>query len=101
MTMSDDEAWFARKTDGAPPVLRRRADRFFHNTSGEELTARLSAAGRAALAAATRDGAGRAAALDLLAADTLITLALLASAERAPGDLSLAAVALRMQPAPA
>ncbi len=59
-----------------------------------DVVTRLADAGRAALAAATRDGAGRAAALDLLAADALITLALLATAERDPAALGRAAAQL-------
>jgi hypothetical protein len=47
----------------------------------------LAAAATAALDAATGQPEGRAAALDLLAADALITLALLAQAESDPSRL--------------
>ncbi len=92
--MSDDE-WFADRTVGAPEALRRRAELFFTNAASGDLASRLSDAGRAALTAAMSDGAGRAAALDLLAADALITLALLAANERDPGALARDAAALR------
>lgn len=90
-------AWFAARTDGAPPRLRRRAAEFFERAAEGSLAARLSAASRAALDAAAADGVGRAAALDLLAADALITLALLACAEQDPSGLALAARDLRLQ----
>jgi hypothetical protein len=97
MTYDADRAWFLSRTAGAPETLRERAEHFFSCETGETLTARLASAGSAALAAATHDGATRRAALDLLAADALITLALLASAERNPEQLGAAAAALRAQ----
>jgi hypothetical protein len=48
----------------------------------------LAQAADSALAGALARGEGRAAALDLLAADALVTLALLARAEAAPGSLA-------------
>lgn len=90
------EAWFAERTATAPPVLRARAERFLAAAPpGPDVSARLAAAGEAALREAIRAGATRAAALDLLAADALITLALLAEAERDPTGLGAAAAALR------
>lgn len=89
------DAWFGARTTGAPEALRRRAEQFFREAGASDVVTRLADAGRAALAAATRDGAGRAAALDLLAADALITLALLATAERDPAALGRAAAQLR------
>jgi len=47
----------------------------------------LAAAARAALDQALASSGGRAVALDLLAADALVTLALLAQAEQAPQRL--------------
>ena len=68
--------------------------RYALSADGRDLTARLADAGGRALAAATaarsRDGA-----LDLLAADALITLALLAAAERDPAALEQSARMLR------
>jgi hypothetical protein len=49
---------------------------------------RLAAAGRRALALVERSAGDRASALDLLAADALVTLALLAQAEAAPDALA-------------
>jgi hypothetical protein len=95
MTESSADEWFVARTAGAPEALRRRAASFFHQHGSTELPTRLSLAGQAALDAAIRGGSGRSAALDLLAADALITLALLAGAERDPDNLGRAASALR------
>ena len=92
-------AWFAAHTVGAPAALLRRAEHFLERAPAGDLAGRLAHAGRAALADAARDDAGRAAALDLLAADALITLALLLAAEREPASLGAAAVRLRRQAA--
>jgi hypothetical protein len=91
------DAWFAARTAGAPAALRRRAELFFSVTGPSDLATRLSDAGHAALGAAMRGGAERAAALDLLAADALITLALLAGAEADPVSLGRSAAALRVR----
>ncbi|MGH7524893.1 MAG: hypothetical protein ACREK8_11340 [Gemmatimonadales bacterium] len=96
MTPSSAEEWFAARTTGAPEALRRRATAFFQQDGSPELPTRLSLAGQAALDAAIRGGTGRSAALDLLAADALITLALLAGVERDPANLGRAASALRV-----
>lgn len=92
--------WFISHTTGAPEALRARSQRFFDAAPPGELVQRLATAGRAALGEATRDGAARAAALDLLAADTLITLALLRAVEDDPTTLGVAASALRRQVPP-
>lgn len=97
MTIDEGTAWFAGHTAGAPEALRLRSERFFRQAGVAELVPRLAAAGRDALAAATADGAVRAAALDLLAADALITLALLRASEEDPAGFGRAAVALRHQ----
>lgn len=99
--MSDPagETWFAARTADAPEALRLRVARYFAEAAVADPGDRIAAAGRAALAAAVRGGAGRAAALDLLAADALITLALLFGAERAPGRLGATAAALRSRAA--
>ncbi|MGH7582355.1 MAG: hypothetical protein ACREL5_03910 [Gemmatimonadales bacterium] len=88
------DAWFEQHTTGAPEHLARRTADFFRAASGD-LVSRLAAAGDMALVTATGGGAARGAALDLLAADALITLALLASAEADPTALAAAARALR------
>lgn len=87
--------WFAARTAGAPEVLRERAAAFHAAVAEGDGAGRLAAAGTAALEAAITSGTTRAAALDLLAADGLITLALLAEAERDPAGLAAAAAALR------
>lgn len=97
MIAADAHAWFAARTTGAPAALCRRAEQFFDATAPADLASRLSDAGHAALGAAMRDGADRAAALNLLAADALITLALLAGAEGDPASLVQAAAAQRVR----
>ena len=54
---------------------------------GASNAARLAAAARLALDAVLAQGRERSAALDLLVADSLLTLALLSQAEEAPGGL--------------
>ncbi len=93
---ANDSDWFAARTTGAPAALRGRAERYFDTSSGP-LVPRLAQAGGSALASAVSDGADRAAALDLLAADALITLALLAAAEAAPETLGVVARRLRAE----
>ena len=97
MTVDVGRAWFMTHTSGAPDALRARSERFFDATTSGPLIERLAGAGRAALAEAIRDGASRAAALDLLAADALITLALLCAAEGDPATFGVAAAGLRRQ----
>lgn len=94
MNAQTDAEWFTNHTTGAPAKLRAQVMVHFEATTGA-LTARLADAGQAALRAATAAGRHRAAALDLLAADALITLALLAAAEHSPATLAEEAAALR------
>lgn len=94
---SGDGAWFDEHTAGAPAALRQRAGEFLDRAPLGDLTQRLASAGNAALAEAVRGGADRSAALSLLAADALITLALLSAAQSSPGSLGQAAMALRLQ----
>ena len=100
MTMAQERTWFGVSTSGAPEALRARSERFFEGATGRGLSERLASAGQSALVAAMDDGGARAAALDLLAADALITLALLLAAETDPASLGGAAVALRRQATP-
>lgn len=88
-------AWFDAHTARAPHVLRERA-RWWVQQVDPALAppASLAAAGRAALAHVTSRPGDRSIALDLLAADALITLALLASATTAPEALDPFAAAL-------
>lgn len=96
--MSSASEWFEGRTRAAPPVLRARARAYLEAGDAERVGAEdgtgkpttahaLAAAGAAALASVTSHCGDRSAALDLLAADALITLALLEQAERDPGGL--------------
>lgn len=93
--MSDDAAWFADRAGALAPELVGRARWYFEDAAGPSLGARLASAGEEALASAIAAGGDRAAALDLLAADALVTLALLEQAERDPAALGEAAAAIR------
>jgi hypothetical protein len=95
LSVADDATWFAAASAGAPAALRDRAAFFLERASGEDLTQRLASAGQSALANATSAAPDRATALDLLAADSLITLALLATSQQSPGDLGTVAASLR------
>jgi hypothetical protein len=80
--------WLRRHTADAPPALRQRV--FEHATAITEsasLADHLALAAERVLAIVEEHPGDRSIALDLLAADALITLALLAQAETAPGDL--------------
>ncbi|MGH7657748.1 MAG: hypothetical protein ACREL6_05895 [Gemmatimonadales bacterium] len=78
--------WLERHTSTAPPVLRERVLRHVDGGSaGEDPADRMARAGRHALASALRrEQPRREVALDLLAADALVTLALLWRAEHNP-----------------
>jgi hypothetical protein len=92
--------WLAERTQGAPEELRQRVLAWSGQLeSTEGIASPLGQAGMAALEAAIRQGADRTVALDLLAADALVTLALLAQAESAPADLGAFAGQLRAQAA--
>ena len=94
--MSDTSAaWFAARTEGAPARLVAASAGWLHASAGATVGDRLTDAGHRALGAAIAAGATRDAALDLLAADALITLALLAGAEDDPMALRERAVAIR------
>ena len=96
--MSALSSWFDRHTAAAPEVLRERAREYVDAAEpGAPTNAHaLAAAGAAALVTVTAHPGDRSAALDLLAADALITLALLEQAERDPAGLgALAADLLR------
>jgi hypothetical protein len=69
-------------------VLGERARQYVSSvTAGPSHAVALASAATVALDAVARQPEGRAAALDLLAADALITLALLAQAESDPSRL--------------
>jgi hypothetical protein len=93
--VTEAAAWFAARTAGAPPALRARAAEYLERVPvGGPAAPRLAAAARLALTGVLGRGRERSAALDLLTADALITLALLAEAEAAPAALERFAAGL-------
>jgi hypothetical protein len=82
-----DENWLDQHTSQAPAVLRARVRQYGLSASGPTLPIRLAQAAQSALALVLSHSGDRSAALDLLAADALITLALLAQAQTAPEHL--------------
>ena len=93
--MTRGDAWIAGRMSGAPAALRTRAVAYLEQVpaDGGDAT-RLAAAARLALDAVLRQGRDRSAALDLLAADSLVTLALLAQATSDPAGLDAFAAGL-------
>ena len=79
--------WLDQHASQAPAALRERVEQYAQEASGPTLPYLLGTAGRRALEQALSRSGDRSAALDLLAADALITLALLAQAEGAPNRL--------------
>ncbi len=87
--------WLDRHTAEAPAALRARVREYaLAARPAEPVSAALARAGREALDRVTAHPGDRSVALDLLAADALITLALLAQAERAPGELDAFATSI-------
>jgi hypothetical protein len=79
--------WLERHTRQAPPALQARVAHSALQAEGASLAERLASAGHAALDEVLSHAGDRSAALDLLAADALITLALLSQAEFGPDSL--------------
>jgi len=82
-----DVDWLERHTSQAPPLLRARVLEYAAAASAPSLAGALAAAAQSALTQVLSHSGDRSVALDLLAADALITLALLAQAETAPEQL--------------
>jgi hypothetical protein len=82
-----DDVWLDQHTAKAPAALRARVHQYVSRASGSTLPSTLSAAADAALTRVLAHTGDRSVALDLLAADALITLALLAQAQTAPERL--------------
>lgn len=78
--------WLERHTSQAPPALRDRVRSYAAPVTGG-IPEALAAASRTALGHVLSHPGDRPVALDLLAADGLITLALLAQAESSPDRL--------------
>jgi hypothetical protein len=79
--------WLDQHTSQAPTALGARVREYALRASGPSLPHVLAAAGQTALDHVLSHPGDRSAALDLLAADALITLALLAQAETSPDRL--------------
>jgi hypothetical protein len=89
-----DLDWLDRHTRKAPSDLRARVRQDAAATTGSSLPEHLSAAAGSALSRVLTHQGDRSIALDLLAADALITLALLAQAQTAPEHLEEFAIAV-------
>ena len=80
--------WLDRHTAAAPPVLRARVHEHARAVPAEgPRPVVLAAAAHGALDRVLSHPGDRSVALDLLAADALITLALLAQAQESPANL--------------
>lgn len=93
-------AWLEQHTARAPEALRRQVAGYAAAAGGAGVADGLAEAGRAALRRALEQGDDRSAALDLLAADALVTLALLARAEQHPEGLAAFARDMLLAPLP-
>jgi hypothetical protein len=89
-----DADWVDRHTTAAPPALRARVRQYLSTTVEEPLPTQLAAAADSALSRVLTHPGDRSVALDLLAADALITLALLAQAQTAPDQLEEFAISV-------
>ena len=88
--------WFSHESAGAPPALGGRAGQYLDETAGSaDIAQDLASAALRALRATLAHPGGRDVALDLLAADALVTLALKARAESDPRTLGDFAARLR------
>jgi hypothetical protein len=86
--------WLDRHTSQAPAALRARVTEYALAASGGTRPDTLAAAGHSALNRVLSHSGDRSAALDLLAADALITLALQAQAQEEPERLEEFATAV-------
>jgi hypothetical protein len=99
--MSSDDAgraWLESRLADAPPDLAARTREVIALAAPAALPERLAEASRIALHRAEAHPLERAAALDLLVADGLVTLALAAQVEDDPDRLAELAVRLRQVP---
>lgn len=94
--------WVDQHTRQGPAALRVRVHQYFQESTSTTLPERLAVAAQTALDQVLSHPGDRSAALDLLSADALITLALLAQAEQAPDQLDqFAGLVLRATRSPA
>ena len=89
-----DFDWVDRHTVAAPPALRARVRQYLSTSTKEPLPNQLAVAADSALARVLSHPGDRSVALDLLAADALITLALLSQAQTAPDQLEEFAISV-------
>ena len=89
-----DADWLDRHTAHAPSALRARVRSYAAELTPGTFSAQLSQAADAALNQVLAHPGDRSVALDLLAADALITLALLAQAQTAPDRLEEFAISV-------
>ena len=87
--------WLAARFAGAPAELVQRASDFVGDVGSTTTPEALSRAASRALRAALASATDRSAALDLLAADALVTVALAAQVETDPAGLERFARDLR------
>ena len=92
--MSVDPDWLLQHTSRSPILLRARVQHYAAAASGPTLADTLAAAAETALNQVLAHPGDRSIALDLLAADALITLALLAQAQSAPEQLEEFAISV-------
>ena len=86
--------WLDRHTSQAPAALRARVKEFVLAATGATRASTLVTASQAALGRVLSHSGDRSAALDLLSADALITLALQAQAQDAPERLEEFAISV-------
>ncbi|HSJ74700.1 MAG TPA: hypothetical protein VK899_00685 [Gemmatimonadales bacterium] len=89
-----DASWVDRHTVAAPAALRVRVRQYLSTSASEPRPNELAVAADSALARVLDHPGDRSVALDLLAADALITLALLAQAQTAPDQLEEFAISV-------
>jgi hypothetical protein len=95
-------SWLDQHTGRAPDALRQRVLEYAAAAPPKpDLADTLADAGAAALERVLSCSGDRSVALDLLAADALVTLALLAKARHAPADLGSFAAAILQTHRPA
>jgi len=94
--------WVDRETARAPEALRNRVRDYLTGTGTEAPTPEaIARAGHAALHRVLSRAGDRSVALDLLAADAIVTLALLAQAQASPERLGEFAAAVLRDVSPA
>ncbi|HEV8613129.1 MAG TPA: hypothetical protein VGQ73_06440 [Gemmatimonadales bacterium] len=93
--LTAEDRWFIEHSTGAPAPLQQRAAHYLERHRKSGLSSRLADAAGAALHTVLAHRGDRSVALDLLAADALVTLALKARALEDPAGLARFAAELR------